>query len=215
MDTPTKKRFAWNKGLRTGYAPWRGKKRGPHSPETKAKMRTAALGRPKSAEHAANIAKARRGATHSTATKEKIRRTKLAQNRRMSPEEKARLSARWTGRGNPAWGTHKLHGPRTHWVTYGGIKLRSSYELRVARAFDKHGIKWQYEPTRFDLGVCTFLPDFYLPEENAYWEVKGWFNEQSKRRVQLFREQHPELPLVVATDHVITMLEGTRGPWAP
>jgi len=125
----------------------------------------------------------------------------------MTPEEKARLSARMKGSQNPWWGKQTKHGPRTHWVSYHGVKLRSSYELRFAKALDAHGLKWEYEPRRFDLGLWTFLPDFFLPETGAYWEVKGWFDPKSQKKVQLFRERYPEIPLVIADNEVITMME--------
>lgn len=54
----------------------RGKKRGPHSPETRQKMSTASLGRPKSTEHRAALSRARQGLKrkpHTPATIEKIR----------------------------------------------------------------------------------------------------------------------------------------------
>jgi len=198
----------WNKGLKTGYAPWRGKKRGPHSAETKAKMRMAALGKPKSAEHRANIAAARRGVSHmSTEAVERMRQTKLAQHLHMGEEEKAKLSKRWKGRGNPGWAKPTDHGPRTHWAEYAGVKLRSTWEIRLAKALDGKKLKWQYEPERFDLGWCTYLPDFYVPAMKSYVEVKGYFDPKSKDKVAAFRKQYPHLSLIVATDRVLKLFE--------
>lgn len=50
------------------------------------------------------------------------------------------------------------------------------WELAVARTFDTSGIKWMYERKWFKLrdGV-RYLPDFFLPETNEWYEVKaGW-----------------------------------------
>jgi len=121
-------------------------------------MRVAALGKPKSAEHAANI---------------------LA---------------------------HNWHGPKPE---YKGIRFRSSYEVRVAKALDAYGIAWEYEPKRFNLGTCSYLPDFYLPGLGVYWEVKGYFGRESQKKIELFRSMHPETPLVVATESIIAMMENT------
>jgi hypothetical protein len=146
----------WNKGIKTGLAPWRGKTRGPHSAETRAKMRAAALGKPKTASHAAHI-----------------------------------LGKMW-------------HGPKP---LYRGVEFRSSYEVRFARTLDVRGVAWQYEPRRFDLGSCSYLPDFYLPEFGAYVEVKGYFSPESQTKVALFRASHPEYPLVVVMRQLIERLE--------
>lgn len=56
---------------------------------------------------------------------------------------------------------------------YNGYRFRSRLEARWAVFFDAAGIKYEYEPEGFTLqnGLC-YLPDFYLPEENVYVEVK-------------------------------------------
>jgi predicted nuclease of restriction endonuclease-like RecB superfamily len=125
----------------------------------------------------------------------------------MSEREKDILRDRWSGRGNPAFGKTPKHGPRTHWHDYAGIKLRSQYEVRFAKVLDARGIKWKYEPKRFDLGDCTYLPDFYLPERGEYWEVKGWMDPSSRKRIERFRELFPDTPLIVANQSVIEMME--------
>ena len=176
-----------------------------HSDATRAKMRAAHLGRPKTAEHAANIARARTGVPRSPETIAKMSVSMKASiaRRGFTAEERAKRSARFSGALNPAFGKTPLHGPRTHWHEYNGIKLRSSYEVVLAKGFDALGIKWVYEPQRFNLGNCSYLPDFYLPELDVYWEAKGWLDPESKKRIQLFRQQHPDKLLVVATDIVI------------
>lgn len=60
---------------------------------------------------------------------------------------------------------------------YNGYKFRSRLEARWGIFFDALGIKWIYEPEGFDLGDGVYyLPDFYLPEMDAYFEVKGVLN---------------------------------------
>lgn len=65
------------------------------------------------------------------------------------------------------------------WIYRSRRKLRemmSVWELAVAHTFDTRGIKWIYERKWFKLrdGV-RYLPDFYLPETNEWYEVKaGW-----------------------------------------
>lgn len=90
---------------------------------------------------------------------------------------------------------------------YNGITFRSTYEARFAKALDARGMKWEYETKRFDLGSCSYVPDFYVPETETYWETKGWMDDRSKIKVRLFREKYPELSLVVATLPVIKQFE--------
>jgi hypothetical protein len=92
---------------------------------------------------------------------------------------------------------------------YCGIDFRSSWEVRVAKAFDALGIAWVYEPRRFFLGRRSYLPDFYLPTEDTWWEVKGYFPPSARQLIADFRRAYPDRPLVIATLPVIEMLEHT------
>lgn len=56
---------------------------------------------------------------------------------------------------------------------YKGYSFRSRLEARWAVFFDAIGIQYQYEPEGFDLGdLGWYLPDFYLPEVDAWIEIK-------------------------------------------
>jgi|TARA_Y100000310_G_scaffold1812_1_gene2280 hypothetical protein len=57
---------------------------------------------------------------------------------------------------------------------HNGIEFRSRKEARWAVFFETAGIPYVYEPEGFDLGDAgRYLPDFWLPKQKAYWEVKG------------------------------------------
>ena len=56
---------------------------------------------------------------------------------------------------------------------YKGYRFRSRLEARWAVFFDAAGIKYEYEPEGFETNEGTkYLPDFYLPEYDAYVEIK-------------------------------------------
>lgn len=56
---------------------------------------------------------------------------------------------------------------------YNGYRFRSRLEARWAVFFDHAHIKYEYEPEGFELDDGTrYLPDFYLPEDDYYVEVK-------------------------------------------
>lgn len=65
---------------------------------------------------------------------------------------------------------------------YKGYRFRSRLEARWAVFFDAAGIEYQYEPEGFKVSYSEdgineeyifYLPDFYLPKEECYAEVKG------------------------------------------
>jgi nucleoside 2-deoxyribosyltransferase len=56
---------------------------------------------------------------------------------------------------------------------YKGYRFRSRLEARWAVFFDALGIKWEYEKEGYDLGeVGWYLPDFWLPEQQKWVEIK-------------------------------------------
>jgi hypothetical protein len=56
---------------------------------------------------------------------------------------------------------------------YKGLKYRSRTEARWAVVFDVLGWQHHYEPNGFELPSGGYFPDFYLPDVDAYFEVKG------------------------------------------
>lgn len=57
---------------------------------------------------------------------------------------------------------------------YRGYRFRSRLEARWAVYFDAMNIRWEYELEGFNLGsLGCYLPDFWLPEYDAWAEVKS------------------------------------------
>ncbi len=40
--------------------------------------------------------------------------------------------------------------------------------------------------------TITYTPDFYLPEQDTFYEIKGWMDQASAEKIALFRTQYPE-----------------------
>lgn len=180
-------------------SPMWGKK---HSEESRAKISAANKGKKRSEEFCAKMSIANRGRVLSDE-----HRAKLSAANRGNPKVLENIAVRSVanrGSASPRWGKPPAHGKR---IEHKGHVFRSSYEVRCADALDRKGIKWEYEPRRFDLGDCTYLPDFYLPEQDVYWEVKGWLGPNSQRKINRFREVHPDIPLVVVTNTVLKLME--------
>ena len=58
---------------------------------------------------------------------------------------------------------------------YNGYRFRSRLEARWAVFFDAMGIKYEYEKEGFNLPSGKYLPDFWLPDWEIWFEVKGKF----------------------------------------
>lgn len=63
---------------------------------------------------------------------------------------------------------------------YAGYRFRSRIEARWAVFFTRLGLDWQYEEQGFHVGPYgqRYLPDFYLPAQALYVEVKPAFADQ-------------------------------------
>jgi hypothetical protein len=89
-------------------------------------------------------------------------------------------------------------------TTYNGIKYRSRTEARWALFFDKLGWNAEYEPEGYDLDGLWYLPDFYVPEINAFCLIKG--NEFN------YIEREKARKLGILTQKNIIVLIGTPSP---
>lgn len=56
---------------------------------------------------------------------------------------------------------------------YNGYRFRSRLEARWAVLFDALGVEYRYEDEGFDLDGIRYLPDFFIPEWDAFVEVKA------------------------------------------
>jgi hypothetical protein len=75
------------------------------------------------------------------------------------------------------------------------IEFAHPVERELARLFDEHGIRWQYEPHTFVLDRYAdgsvreaFTPDFYLPEIDLYIEctvMRQRLTTRKKRKARL------------------------------
>jgi len=58
-------------------------------------------------------------------------------------------------------------------TSYNGYRFRSRLEARWAVFYDALGIEYRYEAEGFDLDGIKYLPDFWLPQQDCYIEIKG------------------------------------------
>jgi len=84
--------------------------------------------------------------------------------------------------------------------------FRSAWEANYARYLNLVKEKWQYEPRMFlykDIihGTRSYAPDFYLPKQDRWIEVKGYFRPKAVTAIKRFKKYYPnefnKLTLVV------------------
>ena len=67
---------------------------------------------------------------------------------------------------------------------YNGIVFRSKLEAQWAKFFDSLSIDWSYETEGYLFSDGTkYLPDFYLTEQDVFFEVKGVMKEFDEQKI--------------------------------
>lgn len=88
---------------------------------------------------------------------------------------------------------------------YSGVTFRSRLEARWAIFFDIMGWDWDYEPCMFQITPkMRYLPDFYLPNQQLWVEVKG--------QIFLSRESIAKTCAAVAGKRPILLRSAPYGP---
>lgn len=178
-----------------GQVPWnKNKKMGPLSEETKRKMSDAHKGLPRSKEHRRNLSRALKG-------------RKVSEGHRHKLSEATKRA--WA---NGQFDKCNFNPPGTD---YNGIQMRSSWEARLAQAFDKLGWAWEYEAHKFQyvLGDSkhTYVPDFYLPHLGCYFDPHHChWGERYKGKFNAVREQCG-ISLIVLSEPLLKMYECMAG----
>ncbi|MBS3938778.1 MAG: hypothetical protein KGZ50_09455 [Peptococcaceae bacterium] len=102
------------------------------------------------------------------------------------------------------WGVRPVYCPDLDEV------FRSSWEANFARILNFKQIPWKYEPQMFSLKLeqhsTVYMPDFHLPDI-GYVELKGKWDAAGLRKVMLFRQQYPDLPLYTIDGDMMMSLD--------
>ena len=141
------------------------------------------------------------GKHHSKETCEQLSKSHFDLFANMSQEEKHNraMKAVQTKRKNGGFSTTSNSYSRCR----GGIRddlnqyFRSAWEANIARVLNYLHIEWKYEYKRFNFenevdDVLSYQPDFYLPTIDKWIEIKGWMDEKSKKRLDLFKKYYPK-----------------------
>ncbi len=84
-------------------------------------------------------------------------------------------------------------------TNYRGLTYRSRAEARWAIVFDKLGWQHLYEYEAYALPSGGYLPDFYLPGFNVFFEIKGTRPDERAKRKALELSETTEYPVVISS----------------
>lgn len=152
------------------------------------------------------------GRKHTEKTKQLISQ----KNSNPSKETRKKMSSwpRLSGKNHPLYGKSPSckcgYGKGSHFTKTDNtiIWLRSSYELRIANILTLLNISWEYEYKSFDLiTLSPYHPDFYLPEYDLWWEVKGYMTIIAEQKLLEFKKLYPEKIIKLLHDEDIQVLE--------
>lgn len=158
---------------------------------------------PHSSERLQNMSQATKKLWESDEYREKMSSRPYKLPDRNDPQVRENISRSLSEGMKKAWarGTKTESLPKSRSVgVHGGVEMRClNSEGVFARQLDEAGIAWEYEPRRFKLSWCTYLPDFYLPELDIWVEIKGFFRSDGveRRKIDTFRQETGRTLVVV------------------
>lgn len=172
------------------------------------------FGKKLSNSHKEIIAKSNKERVWSKESIEKSSNSK--KGKKASEETKAKMSLSQTGKNNPMYGKPAANSIGSFYQTKEGIKiwLRSSWEIKVANYLDSKNIQWLYEYTAFPIEYIynntirygTYSPDFYLPNIDTYWEIKGFWFGDSREKYVAFLEQYKGIKIILKQKEDLILL---------
>lgn len=164
-----------------------------HSEETKKKMSKSLKGRTISLEQREKVRKKLKGTKRPPFSKEWKNNMKLAHVNNEKWKKSISSLANRKKISKAMMGHKCFHKPR---IKYKKHFFRSSWEVITAKYLDSRKIKWLYEPKRFYYKNFSYLPDFYLPQDDIRIEVKGWMTSHDYKKIIEFKKDNHRLLLI-------------------
>ena len=83
-----------------------------------------------------------------------------------------------------------------HWFSNEEIVCTASYEKLAVEHFNKNHIDYNWQPQIFLMpNGKTFRPDLYLPDEDKWIEIKGYFRDDAEEKWNWFHKEYPNSEL--------------------
>lgn len=78
-----------------------------------------------------------------------------------------------------------------HWFSKEGVLCRGSYEVAVVEYFNKNKIDYNWQAQTFTMpDGRTYTPDCYLPDEDKWIEIKGYFYGDAEEKWNWFHNEY-------------------------
>ena len=109
----------------------------------------------------------------------------------------------------------KLWSKKSVYTTVEGtaVAMDRTWEVACARRLDELGIKWIRNPslklkyiTR-GRRVRNYIPDFYLPDNDVYIEVKGYWTDAARHKMKDVQKRNPVKIIILESLAEIASLE--------
>lgn len=83
-----------------------------------------------------------------------------------------------------------------HWFSNEEIVCTASYERKIVEYFNANNIDYNWQVQVFLMpDGRTYRPDFYLPDEDLWVEIKGYFRKDAQEKWEWFHSQYPNSEL--------------------
>jgi hypothetical protein len=98
--------------------------------------------------------------------------------------------------------------------------FRSNLEVQIAAQLARYEVQYEYEKHKLEYqrNPSNYIPDFYLPEQDIFIEVKGRLQTSDRVKHQLLKEQHPDADIRFvfgnARNKIRKGSKTTYGEWA-
>ena len=145
------------------------------------------------------------GKTHAPEARAAMSRSRTGKPRAPFSQETRDLMSRIMVarlRGNPGSINPGKRGVGGRRSDLGDRYFRSRYEANYARFLTWSKKTWVYEPKTFwfdaiKRGTRSYTPDFWVPSEVAFHEVKGWMDPKSATKLKRMAKFHPGVKVIV------------------
>lgn len=164
-------------------------------PEFRRKASESRKGRTVSPEVIEKIRKSQRGIKRPYVS-EYNRTRKRVSGWKHTEEAKEAIKQKIRGKGNGMYGKTPTFSKNEEYKNGEiSLKMRSSWEVKFAKYLDSLNREWVYEKYTFDLGDCTYTPDFF--SEEVFYEVKGYMHKRAKEKIEKFKNMFPDKVLIL------------------
>ena len=77
------------------------------------------------------------------------------------------------------------------------MQFRSNFEADIARAMSNMGVEFEFEPHKipYQPDPKVYIPDFYIPKNSMYIEVKGRLTQSDRVKHLLVKKQNPDVDI--------------------